>query len=167
MGRHRLKLLIALVILPLFAFGIHKYYISLTQVEYVKENASLQIISRYFIDDLEHTLEKEYQQDFELNTKQEIDSVDSYYQEYLSQHLIFTINDSIYTFNYIGKEYDADIVYLYLEIPNIKRLESLEIKNTSLFKYFPEQQNITKLKINNKHTTFYLSKQKDKGLLNF
>ncbi len=161
------KIGITMALLPLLAFGVHKYYISLTQIEYVKESASLQIISRYFINDLEHTLDKDYQQDFQLNTKQEIDSVDIYFQEYLEKNLRFTINDSLSNFNYIGKEYDDDIIYFYLEIPNIKTLQSIEIKNTALFKYFPDQQNITKLKINNTHTTFYLSKQKDKGLLNF
>jgi len=167
MGRHLLKLLVALAVLPLFAFGIHKYYISLTQVEYIQEKESLQIISRYFIDDMEYALEKEYLQSFQLSTKQELDSVDLYYKKYLAQHIKIQVNDSLYQFNYIGKEYDDDIVYFYLEIPQLKDLKSLEIKNTTLFNYFPDQQNIIKTKINNKHTTFYLSKQKDKGLLNF
>jgi len=167
MGRHRLKLLVALAILPLLAFGIHKYYISLTQVEYVQEKASLQIISRYFIDDMEYAMEKEFSQSFQLSTDQELDSIDLYYKKYLAQHIKFQVNDSLYQFNYIGKEYDDDIVYFYLEIPALHNLHSLEIKNTTLFNYFPDQQNIIKTKINNKHTTFYLSKQKDKGLLNF
>jgi len=167
MGRHLLKLLVALAVLPLFAFGIHKYYISLTQVEYIQEKESLQIISRYFIDDMEYALEKEYLQSFQLSTNQELDSVDLYYKKYLAQHIKIQVNDSLYQFNYIGKEYDDDIVYFYLEIPQLKDLKSLEIKNTTLFNYFPDQQNIIKTKINNKHTTFYLSKQKDKGLLNF
>ena len=58
MGKTRIKILIILAILPFFAFGVHKYYISLTEVEYVPEKASLQIISRYFIDDLDEKQSK-------------------------------------------------------------------------------------------------------------
>lgn len=167
MRKHILKISVILIIIPMFSFGMHKYYISLTQVEYVPEKKALQIISRYFIDDLEFTMEKEYSKPFELYTDNEIDSVDHYFKQYLSQHLKFTINDSLYHFNYIGKEYDDDIIYFYLEIPEIAILKSLEIKNTSLFNYFPDQQNLIKTTIYKKHTTFYLKKQKDKGLLNF
>jgi len=168
MGRHRLKLLIIVAILPLLAFSVHKYYISLTQVEYVKEKESLQIISRYFIDDLEFVLEKEYSKTkFQLNTDFEIDSVDNYFKKYLTKNLLFTVNNTPYPFNYIGKEYEDDIVYFYLEISSLDSIASLEIKNTALFKYFPDQQNIIKTKSQNKHTSFYLNKQKDKGLLKF
>ncbi|PCI06363.1 MAG: peptidase E [Flavobacteriaceae bacterium] len=167
MGKTRIKILIILAILPFFAFGVHKYYISLTEVEYVPEKASLQIISRYFIDDLEFALEKEYSGTFQLNTVYEIDSVDNYFKKYLAKNILFNINSSPHAFNYIGKEYEDDIVYFYLEITQVDTLHTLEVKNTSLFKYFPDQQNVVKTNINNKHTSFYLNKQKDKGLLKF
>ncbi|MBL4744801.1 MAG: peptidase E [Flavobacteriaceae bacterium] len=167
MKRQLFTLSIIFTILPLFAFGVHKYYISLTQVEYVQEKASLQIITRYFIDDLEHALEKQYTETFQLDTDFEIDSVDNYFKKYLSKNLIFNINNKKRAFHYIGKEYEDDIVYFYLEITQIDTLRLLEIRNTALFKYFPEQQNIIKTKIANKHTSFYLNKQKDKGLLKF
>ncbi|PCH77885.1 MAG: peptidase E [Flavobacteriaceae bacterium] len=167
MGRHRLKLLIVLAVLPLLAFGIHKYYISLTQVEYLQDKGSLQIISRYFIDDLEYVLEKDSPLKFQLNTSFEIDSVDNYFKKYLNQNLQFVLNNTAYNFDYIGKEYEDDIVYFYLEITQIDTLHTLEIKNTMLFDYFPDQQNIVKIKAHEKHHTFYLIKQKDKGLLKF
>ena len=48
------KYLIVLLVLPFFAFtAMHKYYISVTQVNYIQEKQSLQITSRIFIDDFE------------------------------------------------------------------------------------------------------------------
>jgi len=49
------KFCVILFIIPFFAFtAVHKYYISVTQINYVKEQESVQIISRLFIDDFEN-----------------------------------------------------------------------------------------------------------------
>ena len=56
------KFLIIIFIIPLFAFtSMHKYYISVTQINYVKEKESVQITSRLFIDDFENALKTNYE----------------------------------------------------------------------------------------------------------
>ncbi len=47
------KYIFILILLPLVAFQTHKYYLSLTKIEYQKETKSIQITARIFIDDLE------------------------------------------------------------------------------------------------------------------
>ena len=50
----RIKIFILIVILPLMAFtGFHKYYISVTEVDYIQQKQSVQITTRIFIDDFE------------------------------------------------------------------------------------------------------------------
>ena len=161
------QLLILIVTFPLFAFALHKYYVSLTEIEYVEAKNSVQIITSIFIDDLEADMRKQSNKVFNIDTKQEIDSIDFYFKNYLHQHFQITINDSINKYNYIGKEYEDNIVHFYLETPNIQHLNSIQIINTSLFQSFENQQNIVKIKANNINKTFYLTKNNDKGLLNF
>lgn len=156
-----------LLLIPLVAFTMHKYYISLCEIEYVEEQKSIQITLGMFIDDIELTLNKNHQSRLNLATELELKSIDKHYEEYLNKHFIISINKELKTYNYIGKEYEDDIVRFYLEVTNIEQLKSLEISNTSLFRDFKDQKNIIKIKAFNKHKTLYLTRENDKKLLNF
>lgn len=156
-----------LLIIPLASFKPHKYYISLCEIEHVKDQNSLQITLGLFIDDIELTFNKNHNLNFNLDTENEIENIDNYYEKYLNKHLQITVNNELKTYDYIGKEYDDDIVRFYFEIPNIKEINSISVKNTSLFQYFEDQQNIIKIYANNKHKTFYLNIKNDKDLLIF
>jgi len=156
-----------LLIIPLASFKPHKYYISLCEIEHVKDQNSIQITLGLFIDDIELTFNKNHNTKFNLDTENEIENVDDYYEKYLNKHFKISINNELKPFEFIGKEYDDDIVRFYLEIPDIKKIKSISVKNTSLFQYFEDQQNIIKVYANNKHKTFYLNRKNDKGLLNF
>lgn len=156
-----------LLLLPLFAFTAHKYYLSLTKIDYIKESKSIQITSRIFIDDLEKTLNKKYNKSFELDTNQELKDVDKYIKQYISKLLIININHKITSFNYLGKKYENDVIYLFAEIENVTEIKSIEVQNRILMDEFSEQQNIIKLNINNKKKSFILTEDSDKDLLNF
>lgn len=161
------KYVILLIIAPLLAFSVHKYYISLCEVEYVEEKKSVQIIISHFIDDLEITLNNEHKKDFFLATNKEAKNIQEIYEDYLHKHLKFTINQKPAHYQFIGKEYDDDLVRFYLEIPNVQKLNSIEIENTCLIKDFEDQQNIIKIKVKKFNKTFYLTKSNVKGLLKF
>lgn len=146
---------------------MHKYYISVTQVDYVKAKKAVQITSRIFIDDLEDLLIERYDENITLAENNELVVVDEYIERYLKNKIKLKINNLDANFNFIGKEYDGDIVRCYLEIKNVASIESIEIKNQVLFDLYEDQQNMIKFKINSKHKSFMLSSQKDKALLAF
>ena len=76
-----------LALLGIFFFcsfsAVHKYYVSITQIEYVKEKQSVQIISRIFIDDFEKLLRKRYDESITLDNGQDEKLIDSYIKKYL------------------------------------------------------------------------------------
>ena len=163
-----IKLLIVLLVVPLFAFtAVHKYYISVTQINYVQDKQSVQITSRIFIDDFENLLRARYDENITLASGDELKTTDSYIEKYLTEKLEIVINNKKAKLNFIGKEYDVDIVKCYLEIEGITSIESMEIKNKVLFDLFDDQQNIVKTKINSKQKSFILISQNDKAVLNF
>ena len=92
---------------------------------------------------------------------------DVYFATYLKDKLKFRIEGKEQPFTYLGKEYEGDLVYFYLEINNVKTLQSLEIENTILCQYFKDQQNIVKLKVGEKKMSKILDKTNDKALLKF
>ncbi|APG64771.1 hypothetical protein LPB136_05075 [Tenacibaculum todarodis] len=161
------KIITLFVLLPLLSFSAHKYYLSLTQIEFNKEAQSVQIITNVFMDDIELAINKDYTVDLQLTTEKEPKNVDEYFEKYVTKHLKIKIDNIDKPFTFIGKEYDGDIVYFYLEIENITAVATLEINNTILVKHFPDQQNLIKAKANGKNISKMLTKKNDKGLLKF
>lgn len=162
------KFLLFAFLIPLFAFTTaHKFYVSVTQIEYVKEKQSVQIISRIFIDDLEELLRQRYDENITLDTNKDETTIDSYIEKYLKSKVQIEINGNYKNFTFLGKEYEDDIVYCYLEITDVKTIDSFKITNQLLFDLFEEQQNIVKTNFNSQNKSFMLTQYDDTGVLNF
>lgn len=163
-----LKYLIIITVLPLLAFtAAHKYYVSITQIEYVKEKQSLQLITRIFVDDLEQLICTRYDETITLAENEAQQKADGYIERYLKSKIIIKINGAEVAVNFLGKEYENDIVYCYLEVEKVASIQSFEITNRVLFDLFTDQKNIIRSNINNENNSFILNRQNDKGMLNF
>ena len=162
-----LKKTIILLIIPLYAFSAHKYYISLTKIDYIKDKKEVQITMRFFIDDIENTLQNRFNISLELATKKENKKANFYLETYITQKFKVNINDEDKEYRYLGKEYDNDVVFFYLEIPDIENINKIVVQNSMLFEEFEEQENYVKLNINNIKKTFILIKANDKEMLKF
>ncbi|NRD23167.1 peptidase E [Winogradskyella litoriviva] len=164
-----LQILITFLLLPLLASNTssHEYYVSVTEVEYSKEQKSLQIISQIFINDFEALIRKRFDETITLDIENESDKVEVYMKRYLQEKLKISVNGNYVDFNFIGKEYKDDITYCYLEIENISDIKSIGIINRILFDLFSEQQNIVRLKLLDKNRSFLLVPRKDNCSLNF
>ena len=90
-----------------------------------------------------------------------------YFINYITKKLKLKVNDKPVSFNYLGKEYDGDLVYFYLEIKNINFVKTIHVSNKILMDYFPKQQNLIKSKVNKKHKSLLLSEDNTKGLLKY
>jgi len=163
-----IKLLLIVVVFPLFAFTtMHKYYVSVTQIDYIKEKQSVQITSRIFIDDFENLLRERYDENITLASNKDEKQIDIYIEKYLKSKIEISINNKPSKINFIGKEYEDDIVYCYMEIENVNEINNFEIVNEVLFDMFKEQKNVVRTFINSRHKSFILIPENDKGLLNF
>lgn len=145
---------------------LHKYYISNTQIEYVENKKSVQIISRLFIDDFENVLQERYDENLIIDDKSD-KLVDVYVERYILEKFKIKINGKSQKLNYLGKKIDPGIVKCYLEIEGVNRIEDIAVTNKLLFDLFIEQQNIVKMKIYKKEKSFILSERKDTNVLNF
>lgn len=161
------KTFLLLVLIPLLSFSTHKYYLSLTQIEHRSELQTVQITINVFMDDIELALNKDYNIDLQLTTDKELKNNDIYFEKYLNKKLSFKIDDVAKEFNYIGKEYDSDLVYFYLEIEDVKEVKVIEVINKILTTHFPDQENLVKSKVGKKHKSILLTAKNDKALLKF
>jgi hypothetical protein len=135
---------------------MHKYYLSSTKSEYKKESKTIQITMRFFIDDLQETINRTYSKDVELALPNEPKEIDSLINNYISKKLEVIINTNKKAFSFLGKEYNNDEIYIYLEIENVELINPIEIKNSMLMEIFSEQQNIIKLDIDDTKNSFQL-----------
>ncbi|AEH00338.1 DUF6702 family protein [Lacinutrix sp. 5H-3-7-4] len=163
-----LKIILTITLISSLAFtAMHKYYVSITKIEYVKEKKSVQIITRIFIDDFEKLLRERYDESIVLASNQDETQIDQYIEKYVLSRLKISINGKLASVQFIGKEYDEDVVQCYLEIENITAVKTFEIENKILFDVFSDQKNIVRTYINNKHKSFILIPERIKGMLNF
>ncbi|UCE93420.1 MAG: hypothetical protein JSV73_11545 [Flavobacteriaceae bacterium] len=159
--------LIAFLTLPLFSFTIHKHYVSLTQIEFKEEKKAVQITMRCFLDDIEDAVEIRTGEKLELASKNEHEKAGIYMESYLRNKFNIWINGEQKDYNYLGKEYEDNEVFFYLELENITDISSISVQNSILLEAFEEQQNIVKLNIKGVDKTFILVRANDKEMLKF
>ncbi len=156
-----------MLVMLCISMSVHKFYVSVTSIEYVEDQRSVQVITRIFIDDFERMLQERFDESIVLARQDEAEIVTYYTEKYLKEKISISIDGKIREFVYIGKEYEDDILFAYLEIVDIETINTMEISNTVLFELFEDQQNIIRVKINGRNKSFILFKEKAKGVLNF
>jgi hypothetical protein len=134
--------LVVLLFLTSSAFTLHKFYMAVYQINYAPEKKMLQITSRIFIDDLNKTLEKKYNKKFHFGNENDSAEELSLAKEYLVQHFSIKVNNQSKPMNFLSKEVDDDVLVCYWNIKGISKINSLEIYNTVLTDWFPDQKNL-------------------------
>ncbi|WP_347373003.1 DUF6702 family protein [Aequorivita sp. Q41] len=162
------KIILLFLFFPLIsAAPPHKFYVSITKIEYVKEKKSLQLITKIFTDDIEEALRQRYDPTISLNTKKETEVAGEKLKRYILQKLNVQVNGKTVQLHYIGKEYDTDMVVAYIEVTGIKEIKTLTVENKMLMDLFPEQQNIIHFKTKETRRSLILDKDEPKGSLDF
>lgn len=162
-----LKYLWLILLLPLLAFTAHKFYVSITKIEYAPQEEAVQIITKIFVDDFQHLLQKRYDTKLVLDEKDESKLADGYIEKYLLQKIKIEINGEVAHLNYLGKEYDKDLLLCYIEIEGVKTLNSIYIENKALMDMYDEQQNIIHVKVQGKRRSLILERGNANGMLKF
>ncbi|MCB0457472.1 MAG: DUF6702 family protein [Flavobacteriaceae bacterium] len=161
------KIILLLIIPILTAANVHKFYVSTTKVEYVQEKQSLQIITKLFIDDIEDVLQERYNTSLGLATQKEAKEAEAFLKKYALQKFKIWVDGKEASITYVGREYEVDVVKIYLESEDISEFKNIEIENKMLFEISPEQQNIIHVKNKDSKKSLILDKENPKGLLNF
>ncbi len=149
------------------SFTAHKFYVSITKIEFAEEEQSLQIITKIFIDDIEDVLQERYDKDLVLGVESETAADILLLEKYVLQKFDVQVNGIPMKYEILGHEYENDIVKVYIEIPQVSELNSIMIENKILMDMFDEQQNIIHVKRYKKRKSMVLDSDNPKGTLNF
>lgn len=151
----------------LSAMAAHKFYVAVFQMDHVPEKKVLQVTSRVFMDDLEAALNKKYNLKFYLGTNREIKDADEYIKKYFLEKMQVKVNGAAKPITFIGREVEDDIFICYYKIPAEGKIKTLEVKNTTLFEQFRDQQNIIHTNINRNKKSILLTNDDQQGTLEF
>jgi len=147
----------------------HKFYLSVTNINYSEKDDALQVTSRIFIDDLENVLEERYGIKVNLAANDDTFTAKTYIERYLRTKFLVYLDGKPFEYAFLGEKYDNDVVICYMELSkvNLESLQKMEIENKILTDIYDEQQNVVHVKWKGNKKSFILIKSNAKGMLNF
>jgi hypothetical protein len=159
------NIIIAVLFILISSFTIHKFYVSIYQVNYDAKKKMLQITARIFEDDLNHVLEKKYNQKTFIGQEKESQGDIALLNKYLLEHFIIKINGQQKTLVFLSKEKESNVIIAYYYIKGISKIKTIEIQNTALQELHDEQQNIMQVNVFNKKQSLLLTSDNISGVL--
>lgn len=161
----KLKYLLLFFVASAFV-NVHKYYVSVTEIKIIESSGTIQISSRLFIDDLELALQNIYADESISLSNADSEKVRNMIKTYVITHFKIDVNKEQIDLNYLGREYEDDVVYIYMESLGLDEISSIKISNSILFETYQEQEHIIKTKTEKKSKSFILNKSKSFKVLN-
>ena len=144
----------------------HKFYVSMTDIDYNEKDKSLQISLKLTAHDLELVFKEEGKGSMNFGSELEHDSAKVYLKSYIKSHFQIEVNQKDFDHRIIGFEvFNDENMYVYIEVKNVNSVEELIIDNTVLIDDFPKQVNY----IHFTHRGFVLSEacNKEKSYARF
>ena len=119
----------------------HEYYVSTTEVDYIKEKNLMQITIRIFIDDFEEIV-KQKNNNLKVAPDSNSKKINEILNQYIFEKFKISVNDQELIYEFIGKEYKSDMIQAYYEAEINNIIKNISFENYILFDYFENQQNI-------------------------
>nr|MCH9659536.1 hypothetical protein [Bacteroidota bacterium] len=116
---------------------------------------------------LEEVLRQRYDKTLVLGVDTEGEKGADLIKKYTLQKFSMKVNGAPVNLNYLGHEYDNDLVKLFIEVDDVSELKSVTVSNSMLTEVFEEQQNIVHVKRYKKRKSLVLDGDNPKGTLNF
>jgi len=149
----------------LTSFAAHKFYVSIFQINYAPEKKMLQITSRIFIDDLNEALFENYKRRTFLGETNKSPEDIALMKKYLSQNFSIKVNGQPKTINYLGREFENNVIICYFNVKDATKIRTIEIRNKALFDLFADQQNIIQANIFGQKQNLLLTTDHPSGVL--
>lgn len=128
---------------------LHPIHLSVSEINYNEKDKALQITSRIFLDDLEGCIRNQ-------RNNQELDVLEpgtgltseQLISEYVLKQFTVKLDGKLQKMNFLGFEREDPAIICYIEIPNVKKFKTLEVKNQVIFDLYDDQSNIVHVTYN-------------------
>ena len=146
---------------------LHPLHVSVTEVEMDEKDKRLEIMMRVFVDDLESTLRKTFNQPeldiLGLSTNKRDEVVSSY----LKEHFKISLDSKAQKTIFIGHEQEGDAFIFYLELPSVKKWKTIQVQNDIIIDTYSDQSNLIHVTVQEKVKSLRLTKSNPVDNLTF
>lgn len=156
-----------MLFLTLTSFSVHKFYVSLYQVNYAPEKKMIQITARLFVDDVNNSIGKKYKKKINLGSNTETVEDFNFFKKYFSEKFYIKVNGQIKPVQFLSKEMEGDVLVCYFSIREINKIKELEIYNAVITEGNSEQQNIMHFNVLGVKNTLLFSESLSKEVLRY
>jgi hypothetical protein len=151
--------------LVLFSATVHDFHTSITRMDFNAKDKAFEVSIRVFTDDLEKTisLENSGQKFIILNNDKNNPTIEKYIRKHFN---LLNTQKQKRSYNYIGKEQEADATWIYIEIPLTDSPTGLTLQNDIMHEVFEDQINLVNLKLNTTKKSYIFKKNEPIQALN-
>ncbi len=155
------KILFPVLAVVLLSFTMHKYYISITEIDYNAKSKTFEISIKFIGHDLEKALTNAGAPNLYLGTEKEVRNANAYLKRYIERKFKMVVDDKQLEHEFIGKEINNDdFIYCFLQSNKVEDPKEITIKSTLLTELFSRQANTIYLKSGDQKVSYYLTKDK-------
>lgn len=155
------KFLFLIPTVLLLSFVMHKYYVSITEVELNPATKVLEVSIKFIGHDLELVLESAGVPNLYLGTAKENPKANEFLLAYIQKHFEIRVDEKAVPFHFVGKEINNDdFIYCYLESEKLNSPNKIAFTSTLLTEKFNQQANILYLKVGDKKLNYTFTKDK-------
>lgn len=124
-------------------FLLHPIHISVTEINYSEKDKALQITSRIFIDDLELSIRAQRNEpELDLIEPKNGLTTEKLVNEYVAKHISIKLDGKLQKLNFLGMEREDPALICYIEIENIKKFKTIEVRNDIIMEIHDDQSSI-------------------------
>jgi hypothetical protein len=134
----------------------HPFYVSVTEIAHNKQERSLEVSCKIFIDDLEGIIKQNYKKGINLSDEKKQAENGGYINDYISKHLKLAADGKALQLSFVGFEKDSEAVFCYFEVVPISSIKNLDIENSLLQDFTDQQINIMHVTVNGKRQSHKL-----------
>ena len=146
---------------------MHKFYVSIWQVNFAPAKQRLEITSRIFADDLNNALKAKFHQSFNLGEKGQTPQQETLFKQYVAANVEVRVNGKPMALEYMSSETENNVFVSYFRVTGIARVNKLGITNKMLQDFVTEQQNIIQTQVGGDKENLLLTADNPSGTIEF
>ncbi|MEY4931605.1 MAG: hypothetical protein RI909_2329 [Bacteroidota bacterium] len=147
---------------------LHPIHISVSEINYSEKDKALQITSRIFIDDLELSIRAERKED-ELDILQPKNGLttEKMVSDYVLKHMAVKLDGKLQKLKFLGMELEEPALICYIEIENVKKFKTIEVRNDIIMETHEDQSSIIHVTYKGPVKSMRLQRNNPTGTLTF
>ena len=155
------------IIYSLF-FLLHTIHISVSEINYSEKDKALQITSRIFIDDLRLSIRAQRKDpELDLIEPQNGLTTEKMVSEYVLKHVAVKLDGKLQKMNFLGMEREDPALICYIEIENVKKFKTIEVRNDIIMEIHDDQSSIVHVTYKGPIKSMRLTRENAVGTITF